>query len=160
MTAISGTRRAIKELVDGTVRVQIDIDPQFRKRFFEMFPDIDMPVALAPLRPEPSFETDVAIVGAAKEAVKGGDLSKLAGMLCQDAAFQEWMWLRRHEDATPTNDFGTKWAEDWAAATLRGECGVESRAEFDHNPESAALFHERIRKPWNRYCQGEAGNCA
>lgn len=47
--AISGTRRAMKEMADGTVRVQIDIDPRFRAQFFEMFGQIDMPVALAPL---------------------------------------------------------------------------------------------------------------
>lgn len=47
--AISGTRRAMKEMSDGTLRVQIDIDPRFRAQFFEMFGQIDMPVALAPL---------------------------------------------------------------------------------------------------------------
>lgn len=49
MSAISGTRRSMKELSDGTVRVQIDIDPQFRDQFFAAFGQIDMPVALAPL---------------------------------------------------------------------------------------------------------------
>lgn len=39
----------MKELVDGTVRVQIDIDPAFRDEFFKLFGKIDMPVALAPL---------------------------------------------------------------------------------------------------------------
>lgn len=49
MTAIAGTRRALKELADGTIRVQIDIDPRFRTEFFQLFSQIDMPVALAPL---------------------------------------------------------------------------------------------------------------
>lgn len=49
MSAISGTRRSMKELVDGTIRVQIDIDPAFRDDFFKLFGKIDMPVALAPL---------------------------------------------------------------------------------------------------------------
>ncbi|VWB07598.1 hypothetical protein [Burkholderia lata] len=52
--AISGTRRAIKEMADGTIRVQIDIDPRFRSTFWALFPNIDMPVALAPL--EANFE--------------------------------------------------------------------------------------------------------
>ncbi|HDR9497074.1 TPA: hypothetical protein QDC06_000261 [Burkholderia cepacia] len=52
--AISGTRRAIKEMADGTIRVQIDIDPRFRSAFWTLFPNIDMPVALAPL--EAAFE--------------------------------------------------------------------------------------------------------
>ena len=60
--AISGTRRAMKELVDGTIRVQIDIDPPFRAAFLSMFPDIDMPIALAPLQiglPPPKPPRDV-----------------------------------------------------------------------------------------------------
>jgi hypothetical protein len=46
---ISGTRRAIKEMADGTIRVQVDIDPACRAAFWALFPSIDMPVALAPL---------------------------------------------------------------------------------------------------------------
>jgi hypothetical protein len=46
---ISGTRRAIKEMADGTIRVQIDIDPACRSAFWSLFPSIDMPVAIAPL---------------------------------------------------------------------------------------------------------------
>jgi hypothetical protein len=49
VSAISGTRRSMKELVDGTLRVQIDIDPAFRDEFLRSFSKIDMPVALAPL---------------------------------------------------------------------------------------------------------------
>ncbi len=54
--AVSGTRRSMKELVDGTIRVQIDIDPPQRADFLRLFPSIDMPVALAPLVPEASIE--------------------------------------------------------------------------------------------------------
>src|SRR3546814_11444531 len=49
MSAISGTRRAMKEMADGTIRVQIDIDPSCRSDFLSPFPNIDMPVALASL---------------------------------------------------------------------------------------------------------------
>lgn len=73
--AISGTRRAIKELVDGTIRVQIDVDPQFRKAFFELFPDIDMAVALAPLQtitPSQVSREALAHFISASEAGEGG----------------------------------------------------------------------------------------
>ncbi|MBY0475435.1 MAG: hypothetical protein K2Q13_10315 [Nitrosomonas sp.] len=49
-SAVSGTRRSMKELVDGTIRVQIDIDPMYREEFFRLFGQIDMPVAIAPIR--------------------------------------------------------------------------------------------------------------
>jgi hypothetical protein len=50
-SAIAGTRKAIKEMVDGTLRIQIDIEPRYKSQFHELFPDIDMPVAIAPLVP-------------------------------------------------------------------------------------------------------------
>lgn len=49
MSAIAGTRRKAGELADGTIRVQIDIDPRFKADFHRLFPEIDMPCALAPL---------------------------------------------------------------------------------------------------------------
>lgn len=60
MDAVAGTRRAMKELVDGTIRVQIDIDPPHRAAFLRLFPEIDMAVALAPLvtiNPAPESST-------------------------------------------------------------------------------------------------------
>ena len=49
LLAIAGTRRTARELVDGTIRVQIDIEPKDRKRFYELLGEVDMHVALAPL---------------------------------------------------------------------------------------------------------------
>ena len=50
-SAIQGTRKAIKEMADGTLRIQIDIEPRDKRQFHELFPEIDMPVAVAPLVP-------------------------------------------------------------------------------------------------------------
>lgn len=47
--AVAGVRRAVRELVDGTLRVTIDIEPRDRKDFWTLLPDIDSPVALAAL---------------------------------------------------------------------------------------------------------------
>ncbi len=47
--AITGTRRQVRELVDGTLEVKIHVEPRHKGDFHELFPDIDMPVALAPL---------------------------------------------------------------------------------------------------------------
>lgn len=132
--AISGTRRALKELVDGTVRVQIDIDPECRRDFFRMFPEIDTRVAIAPLKPE-----------AKATEPKGGELARLAGILCSDPDFQ--LWIEEQQSALPPNIGGTEGAER-AAVIVRHVCGVESRAALDHNREAAIRFHEQIRKPW------------
>lgn len=47
--AVPGTRRALRELVDGTIRVQVDIHPLHCADFHKLFPQIDMGIALAPL---------------------------------------------------------------------------------------------------------------
>lgn len=48
--AISAVRRTYRELADGTLRVQIDVDPRFKQDFLRLFPETDMPLAIAPLR--------------------------------------------------------------------------------------------------------------
>lgn len=126
MTAISGTRRAFKELVDGSIRVQIDIDPRFKKEFLETFGAIDMPVAIAPLVAD--FEQ--------REPPKGGALCRLAAMWCKDETFQEWLG---------------KTTEEEAADDIRVTCEIKSRTELDHNPRAAALFNEHFREPYREY---------
>lgn len=124
MTAISGTRRAMKEMADGTIRVMIDIDMAFKEQFLEVFKQIDMPVALAPL---------VADFEQKQEKPKGGELAKLAGQLCNNPSFQEFLGVHNAEDA---------------ANEIRTVCGITSRAELDHNSEAAAVFHAEFRIPF------------
>lgn len=65
--------------------------------------------------------------------LKGGDLAKLAGVLCANPDFLEW------------GDFSN---ESIAADWIRTTCGVSSRAELDHNPEAAQKFHRLVRIPF------------
>lgn len=123
MTAISGTRRAMKEMADGTIRVQIDIDPAFKDQFLEVFRQIDMPVALAPLVAD--FEQ--------KEKPKGGELAKLAGQLCNNPSFQQMNGVDSAEAA---------------ADVIRYTCGIKSRAELDHDLGAAEIFHKEFRVPF------------
>ena len=133
MSAISGTRRALKELVDGTIRVQIDIDPQFKAQFHEMFPNIDMPVALAPLVSD--FERK-------EEKPKGGALCKLAAMWCKDEKFWEWIFERH----------GVQCDNEQEAASWMRDCiGITSRSEIDG--EAAASFQNLIRVPFMNWME-------
>lgn len=50
IAAIEGVRRQFKQLSDGTLAVTIHIEPYRLEAFLSLFPEIDMPVALAPLR--------------------------------------------------------------------------------------------------------------
>lgn len=140
---ISATRRTFKELVDGTIRLQVDIDPQHRRDFFRLFPEIDTPVALAPLKPEAAPK--------AEDGPKGGELAKLAGILCADMGFQAWIEHAYGEElpanaALPLDDDAER-----AAVIVRHVCRVKSRAELDHSEAAATIFHERIRKPWHQH---------
>jgi hypothetical protein len=51
-SAVTGTRKQIKEMADGTVRVAIDIDPEFKKTFMTEFGEIDTKVVIALMVPE------------------------------------------------------------------------------------------------------------
>lgn len=69
---------------------------------------------------------------------KGGDLARLAGIWCNDAAFRQWLGV----------DTAIK-ARDRLCFT----CGVESRANIDHNPTAAKIFNDAFRKPYRDHLQ-------
>lgn len=132
MSAISGTRRQMREMADGTIRVQIDIDPACRGAFLASFGAIDMPVALAPLRAD--FEKPDNSILSNSTGLKGGELAKLAGIFCQQPEFWEFA--------------GCAASAEEARAWILRVCDIESRRELDHNVVAAHIFHEHIRKPY------------
>ncbi len=84
-------------------------------------------------------EDEQPVVKAGK--LKGGDLSRLAGQFCNNKNFLVWagpVIRREFDEANPEN----------AAVFVRETCGIESRAELDHNKAAAEIFHEQIRKPF------------
>jgi hypothetical protein len=139
MNAISGTRRAIKELVDGTIRVQIDIDRQYNAKFHELFPSIDTPIALAPLA------TNFERLPQKHEKPQVGPLCKLAGIWSKDEHFQLWLSGKHGGEL-----FGEKEAAQW----IRDVCDVESRSEIDGDDQAELNFHNRIRIPFGNWMKG------
>lgn len=89
-----------------------------------------------PVQPEP-------------EAPKGGQLAKLAGMLCDQPDF--WAFLNR---CAANGGQIISNAED-AANFVREVCAVASRAELDHNEKAAWTFHRAIRLPYVRWQAGD-----
>lgn len=73
---------------------------------------------------------------------KGGKAARQAAMLCQDKAFQLYLDRRRRhkhgmsEAQLPDGTHSEQDARDWLCAA----CGIQSRAELDHNPQAAATF--------------------
>lgn len=143
MSAISATRRAMKELVDGTIRVSLDIDPQYRDEFLANFSRIDMPVAIAPLVSdfERAGDPENGLPEASKEPAYTG-LTKLAIEWCKDEQFWEWLNL------DPEN---AAFSERGAAACVKGLCCIESRKELNTDPHAAASFNQHIRAPYMQW---------
>jgi hypothetical protein len=79
-----------------------------------------------PRQPEP----------AKAEELKGGPLAKLAGMWCQSKDFQEWIGVPNQAEAR---------------LFILEECGIDSRAELDHNHLAADIFHRSIREPYSKW---------
>lgn len=78
------------------------------------------------------------------EKAKGGPLAKLAGMLCADPNFWEFLNDEFMLPADVTN-------AEQAAMVIRNVCQIESRAELDSNLEAEMDFHASIRGPWLKY---------
>ncbi|PAU76760.1 hypothetical protein [Halomonas salipaludis] len=74
--------------------------------------------------------------------VKGGQLAKVAALLCQDELFRLYLDRRkRHKfglapGQLPDGTHSEQDARDW----LCQACRIDSRAELDHNPYAAATF--------------------
>ena len=129
----------MKTMADGTLRISFDVEPMHAQDAFRLFAAPGTPAALAALQ--------VGYAQAAKpepqpEKPKGGPLAKLAGMWAADPEF--WAWLG-------TVHTSNHWDSETSAAYIRNVCGVESRADLDHDEEAAALFHEHVRGKFSKY---------
>lgn len=68
---------------------------------------------------------------------KPAKLAQIAGILCNEGAFQKWSGNANADEAA-------KW--------LRGHCNVDSRADLDTNEDAAAIFL-RIRHDYDFWMQ-------
>lgn len=79
---------------------------------------------------------------------RGGQLAKMAALFCQNELFFAWLseTVTFKDNALRSKEW---WAEDeHAARWIRWMCGVESRADLDHNPRAEEIFHAKIRRPY------------
>lgn len=78
----------------------------------------------------------------APAAGKGAALSRVAAMMCGNAKFQRWVVSRIGAAPQGVSD------NQHAAQFVRNACGIDSRAQLDHNARAETLFHEKVRKPF------------
>jgi len=81
-------------------------------------------------------------VNAPAQRLKGGELAKLAGMWSNEQAFWDWIAVIQENPCHGSAD---------AAAFIRAVCGVDSRAQIDHDAAARAKFDRHIRKPYAEY---------
>jgi len=144
MSVIEAAAVSVKTMADNTLRLTVDIEPRHAKAAFALFGERGTAVALAALKA--AHEPDQA-PQPEPETIKGGELSKWAAMRCQDPAFRAWLATQ----GPSRQDWNTT---DGAADTIRAICHITSRAELDHNKAAAAIFNERIRRPWLEHTEG------
>ena len=125
----------ISTMADDTLRIVIDVEPRYAQEGFALFGARGTPCVLARLTPEAAKEQ------AQQEAQKpkGGELSRLAGMWCNDPQFRYWLFGDLNGSA------------DEAAAEIRIRCDIASRADLDHDEAAAAIFHREIRVPFSEW---------
>ncbi len=83
------------------------------------------------------------------EKPKGGELSKWAGILCNDEKFWEWLSFETEILGYLITD------NDEARMRLIEICGITSRAELDHDKEAARIFREEIMSPFNDWRESQ-----
>jgi hypothetical protein len=136
VTAVPGVRRTAKQLVDGTWRLTVDIEPRHGKDFLHLLGEVDMPVALAPLVPDYQREgssPETSEGGVAGATNPGGNwknlgpLAQSAVMICKDADFQRYAAeMQGIEDDPEAVDL-----EALAARHVKEQCHVSSRKDLD-----------------------------
>jgi hypothetical protein len=87
--ALIVTRRPAKEMADGTLRVQIDVEPNDRRMFLDMFPDNGDPIAVVKLDPETvrKHQNQTAFAEVEKKPEKG-DQGQFARWLVSSGFFR------------------------------------------------------------------------
>ena len=140
--AIIASTVGVKTMADDTLRLTIDIDPRYAGEAFALFGKRGSACAIARLTNEAAVEDmraePIAVV---EEKPKGGALARLAGQLCQQQAFIDWLGVSTDQEA---------------AEVIRKDCDIASRAELDHDEFAANYFHKFFRIPYSSMLKDSA----
>jgi len=109
-----------RKVCQAVIEFPIEMGTAFVAAFGTPSPATGIPVAMARLDPN------------AKPERKGGKLAQRAGILCSEGAFRRF--LAKDSEHFQMLDL------DMAADEVRQHCGIESRAELDHNEKAARKF--------------------
>lgn len=137
MSAIPASSVKCSTLVDGTLRIVVEVEPNHALDAFTLFRSPGTPMALAALKvvsdneqPEPPKA----------KPLKEGPRRKV-GPIC------EWLVMRCREPEFQLWAVGVE-SETECAEHVRALCNVESRKDIDGDVAAEALFRRHIQRPW------------
>lgn len=157
MSVIQGAAMRCRTMADGSLRIEIEVEPRDAIAAFTLFGAAGAPVALAALKPGHEAKSDEPD---AEPAPKGGPLSKLAGQWCAMPEFRLWaaqhfpfLWRTATDELRAQGEERPAWV---AAEVIRLHCGVDSRAELDHDETAGKQFNLAFRQPFSAHLQSQA----
>lgn len=136
---IPGAVAGFRLLADNTVRVTVDISPQYAAEAKALCGSIGQSLAIAALK---DGYASVPAAPAPKDKI--GPLCREAIELCANPKFHEFITVE-HWNPTP----------DAAKGFILSCCGIESRKELDTNAEAATIFRRRVRSLFQQWLRGE-----
>jgi len=133
MSVIEATSGTYRSRVDGTLVLQVEIEPRHASAALALFGMPGQPMALAALKtgapaaespPESKKERNPSALG---------PMAQWLVMRCKEPEFQQWIGAG-----------GERETADW----IKFQCGVQSRRDIDGNPHAERYFETQIRKRW------------
>jgi hypothetical protein len=153
--AISAAAMRCRTMADGSLRIEVEVEPADAQAAFAMFGKPGAPMALAALvvghaQAGKAHEPEPAAKPPTPSKADGIDhtISKWVALRCREPVF--WDWIESRGLKNPGFE-GWERSEQAAAAWVRWRCSVASRAEFDTSPSAAERFHSFIRGPFSKY---------
>lgn len=159
MSVIEASSGTYRSRVDGTIVLSVEIEPRNAAAALALFGMPGTTMALAALKDGYVAAKDVHIEDT-PEKPKGGALSQLAGMWCNENEF--YYFIRPvydvfmggngngYGDVTPNDDFDGVLSK-YCAHCIKVICEINSRAQLDHDPVAAEKFHKLIRGPYQKH---------
>jgi hypothetical protein len=147
MTAISAAAMRVRTMADGSLRIEVEVEPNDAQKAFALFGRPGAPMALAALAVGHAAKSDEPAQEQPKperrRAPTTKPIAQWLAMRCAEMPFQAWV-ADQARATLPTEDL----AADWC----RTMCNVGSRGDIDGNPKAEALFKRNIQTPWHEHC--------
>jgi hypothetical protein len=120
MTAIQAAAMRVRTMADGSLRIEVEVEPNDAQSAFAMFGRPGARMAIAALKDGYGAKSDKP------ESEKLGPLALSAVQVCKNPVFQKWAGKY------------SGWEDP--ADCIKQMCKIGSRRELDTNPEAARLF--------------------